>query len=576
MILALAVAASSSTVSVAQLQASLTFPVNDYVGWKGGRAVPGGATEVYRYDPASDTVSVEVTFDASGFAALPPMLALAYQYGFPIEFNQPIQDTGFRSVFGPLMGVENSTGYTYSIRGLGRYVLDEREFGAGEVPADLQAELEAEVEQILQAGHLAPWFLYPKAPRSSGKGLETGVGYPHWFYAGEQLYFLSEVAPLLPEELRARLIAYLRQERASYPPDQVRSMPFTEGAPRQVVPQSADGLRSIEENLIAYMFSGEPILWQLYGLARYYALTGEAPSPLVMASATETVQRELVYRDWATLYWQMGHTPHFNAVHGVNQMFAGFVGYIRLARLAGDASAEALGWGMLARMAVLRYAMGKYTQYEYDAGRFVLPPDPAWWAEEKDGCWRGELITFDWSRPIDNVRQVHLLDDHGVETWEWMSAVDWSKDGDLGTNDGQKVHGVQYACSYQVDVENNISYWYGKRLPYQLIFADMVPELGRFLADYLKPESETFVRRVVENQPHWYVAYLEGYLGSEDSNVSAPADSYHQFVARAWILNESPQELEGYVDVPWLPLGDFYYLHKLAETIKAYRGVSWR
>jgi hypothetical protein len=36
-------------------------------------------------------------------------------------------------------------------------------------------------------------------------------------------------------------------------------------------------------------------------------------------------------------------------------------------------------------------------------------------------------------------------------------------------------------------------------------------------------------------------------------------------------LGYSPQE----IDVPWLPAGDLYYMHKVAETIEAYRGLEW-
>ena len=33
-------------------------------------------------------------------------------------------------------------------------------------------------------------------------------------------------------------------------------------------------------------------------------------------------------------------------------------------------------------------------------------------------------------------------------------------------------------------------------------------------------------------------------------------------------------ELQKRLDVSWLARGDLFYLHKLAETIKAHRGVS--
>ncbi len=41
-------------------------------------------------------------------------------------------------------------------------------------------------------------------------------------------------------------------------------------------------------------------------------------------------------------------------------------------------------------------------------------------------------------------------------------------------------------------------------------------------------------------------------------------------------MNEDGPTLARYVDTPWVKLGDLYYLSKLAETIKAYRGASWQ
>ena len=35
-----------------------------------------------------------------------------------------------------------------------------------------------------------------------------------------------------------------------------------------------------------------------------------------------------------------------------------------------------------------------------------------------------------------------------------------------------------------------------------------------------------------------------------------------------------PERLERYLHVPWEKSGDLFYMHKLAKTIKAYRGVK--
>ncbi len=127
---------------------------------------------------------------------------------------------------------------------------------------------------------------------------------------------------------------------------------------------------------------------------------------------------------------------------------------------------------------------GRRIQAETDPKRYTLPDDPAWWAKMRKGDWMGGPVTWSWTKPLDNVRQVHRLDETGVDVWEWCGTDCY------GT--GQK----RYADPQK-------DYWYTRLAPYLLPFRDMVPELGRFLADRLKPEAEAFCARMVENQPHW-------------------------------------------------------------------------
>ncbi|HRT97803.1 MAG TPA: hypothetical protein P5532_25635, partial [Planctomycetota bacterium] len=402
----------------------------------------------------------------------------------------------------------------------------------------------------------------------------------------EALYLLSEAAPLLSAKGRDTLKAYLASEREALPPELRASMPFAAGTRRETCEPNAALLKRWEEKGIGYLTKAQPGIWNLYGLARFYELAGQKPDKDVMAKCNEIVARSMEHRDWATLYWLRGHTPGFNAVHAVNQLFAGLIGYIRLARLAGDRDAEALGWGLFARIAALRFAMGKYTQYMHDAHlfnpryclhdsllgralppedrtiqvetdpkRYTLPEDPAWWAKMRKGDWMGELVTWSWTKPLDNVRQVHRLDEAGVDVWEWCGTDCFGS--------GQKR-----------DADFQKDFWYMRLAPYLLPFRDMVPELGRFMADRLKPEVEAYCARIVENQPHWHITYAEAILSAE-IGFNCPCDAYGHFLARAWVLGEKPEQLERYLDVPWLPLGDLYYIHKLAETIKAYRGVAW-
>jgi hypothetical protein len=564
--------------------ASLSFEIADATGWRGDKAaaVAPGVTETYAYDAAGDTVTVSVKFDKADFAPLPPLLALALEYGFPARLERKPVETGHVSVLVPLTGFENSDGYAWTVQGLGKYVFAEPVLGDGQVPEALRKALDAEVDKLLEAGPLAPWLVLVNVPGSG----TVDRGEVCWQNPAETLYLLAEVAPVLSAERQAKLKEYLKAARTNAPPEKTKSIGLGKGVPREVTPHDANVLaRWAKQN--AYETQGPVPIWSLYGLARYGQLTGEKLDPAAWAACGEIVRQGLEHRDWATLYWRRGHTPHFNAVHGVNQLFAGFVGYIRLARAAGDAQAEALGFGMLARLAALRFAMGKYTQFMHDHGFFspryfgvhndpgdgtrkgappalqreadpqkaALPSDPAWWVKLRAGSWMGDLVTWNWSQPIHNVRQVHRLDETGVDVWEWCG-VDNSGTGQKRDSDIRK------------------NYWYMCLSPYYLPFRDLTPELGRFLGEHLKPESAAFCQRVVENQPHWYAAYSEAILGAEYGFMS-PCNAYSLFAAHAWVLSAPPGDLYRCADVPWLRMGDLFYLHKLAETSKAYRGVKW-
>jgi hypothetical protein len=558
-------------------ESRLAFDIVDKIGWRGSLAaeMPAKVEEVYGYDAATDTVTVSVRFDRKGLAPLPPMLALAARHGFPVQFDQGPEALGAVSPLGPLMGIRNTDRYTYRMRGLGRYVIERPRLGRAEASPALQKALVAEVDKIVAAGHLRPWLVLVNVP---GSGADQR-GDVYWDNSAEALYFLAEAAPLLPPETAQRLKSYMKRLRESYAPELLATMPYVEGAARECSPHDEKLLAQWQDKVLAQRTKGPVRVWNLYGLARYYESLNEQPSPEVWARCKQIAASQLAHRDWATLYWLRGHTPAFNAVHGVNQLFAGFVGYIRLARMAGDPQAEALGWGMLARVSALRFAMGKYTQFLHDSRQFnlhyrgpsrghegnvapqhwviklqtdpacyLIPEDPAWWVKARAGNWIGDLVAWNWTRPLDNVRQVDRLDETGVDVWEW-AGVDCS-------GSGQKR---EYA---------EAEYWYNRMTPHLLPFRDMTPELGRFLADYLKPESAAFCQRVAENLPHWHAAYAEAVLSSE-IGFMPPCDAHGQFLARAWILHEKPQELERLIDVPWVPRGDYFFLHKLTVCLTA-------
>jgi len=524
------------------------------------------------------------------------MLGLAFKYGLK-DASSPLSITvnGNNSVvvdktntnssyLGPLLGVNNTDNYQLAIKGQGKYVLANRNLGSGSVPAEIQTDIDREVDAILDAGHLKPSVFQVAVPGSGAQGR----GNIYWYNPGEIHYFLSEVYPLLNDARKTRVLSYLQSERTNFPPENARALPywgsgtFREADPPSTHTYSLWWYGDTDETHFAYMkfkTQGDAVIWNLYGLARFYQLTNTTPTSTVQTKVNTIVTNGIQHADWASLYWQNGYWPEFNAVHGVNQLFSGFVGYIRLARLSQNTAAENIGWGMLAKMAILRHSMGKYTQYLYDTGRFTFPQNtPLWQANERQDnvseacCPGGDLITFNFTQAIHNTNQIHRLDDRAVWVSDWFG----SGAGVQGTNPDEAMNGTgqDKARGPSDGSDWNELGWHSVLSPYLLPFADLTPELGRFLKDTLSAEVTIYSDRIAENQPHWFTAYSDAMVSYENGYMT-PMDSYGNFLAHAWVRNTPNTSLAKYVDYSWVKTGDLYYLHKLAEAAKAYKGWSW-
>jgi len=545
--------------------------------------VPLTATETYSYDEKSDTVTLETRVKllrlrdgGTRFAPLPPMLALAREHGFPIEVSGQVVRTSVLTAIGPCAGIEGTDRYTCKVAGLGKYVLEHRVVaGPAKEPERLARMLREEVARVVQAGHLAPW--YP-AVNAYGAGYRTYLflaGMLAWSNPGETLFVLGEILPLLDKETQGQLLAYLKKERTDYPPEKTAVLRVEEGARRErwrLEPAEIQDILLEHNQLVKtqnfYAVNRLIPEENLYYLAEFARRTGTDEVRRAWPEIRTILYPYLLRQDWATLGWyrQPGRNSTFDGLGGVvdaSHHFAALVGALRLARAAGDAEGERLLWGHFARTAIFRYALGRYANYLHDSRFIVLPTDPGltqeqyldtcgeiaasgkirslwgkadWMARHFSGSWTGRLVTYKWTSAEDDVRSVVRLDEFGVLFDEVLT---------------------RYA---------------GKGL---LAYRGLTPELGRFLADHQQAKARVFVDRVAEHMPDWYLALCTANLGAE-YNYLAPEDSYQCFLARAWILGEPPATLARFLDVPWMARGDLYYIHKLAETILAYRGLQWR
>jgi hypothetical protein len=504
---------------------------------------PATATETYSYSEANDTVTVTESFAflnvcSTGvrFAPLPPMLAVAAS-PMGIAVSGPVVDAHLNTEFGPTWGVENTQTYNWSLSGLKRYTDATRiAVSPSQAPAELIQELDSEVTKIIAAGHYAPWLFADKLPTNNV------VGDLYWANPADGLLQLSEVVNVLSEPLRSQLINYIRTERTKYPPETVYNLPLNVGKVRP-------GFSVSGADIIAQWTSGRPDVflksvppYNLYALAGYYALTKDPLGSQVFQRAGQIIDAGIAQQDWATFYWFDGFQDRSRAVVNANRHFAGLVGYVRLATMAADQAARSRGMALLAKAAVLRVAMASYTDYLYAAGLVELPPMPDWQIRQTAGQYDGHVFNYNWSGPEDDVRQVAILNQFEVRL------ADYS-----GTS----------ADTYLDHAS-----------PYLTAFRDATPEVVRLLSRYKPNKITTYLNRIESLFPQWYAAFAEGALGLEH-NLQHPSDSFQTFMLLAWLGQTPPSDLASYADIPWLREGDFFYVQKLAETVRAYNGTVW-
>lgn len=511
---------------------------------------PMTAGETYEYNSATDTVLIHETFQFQTFcgggirfAPVPPMLAVAADK-LGVTFSGVVSDPAYATDFGPYRGIENSNGYTWSISGLDKYVRARRSTSDGNpVPPELVEELTVQVERLVNAGHLAPWVFMDSVPRNDLRGDI------YWLNPADVVYQLTEIADALSGTTRQQLINYLRAERNTFPPETIPNLPLNQGGRRA-------SFAIVDAQELARWTANRPDLflkriptYNFYSLMRYYDLLGEAPPASLLGSATTAFDADLREQDWATLHWFKGFGETRVAVVNANRYFAGLLGYVRLAARAGNSAAEVTGRALLAKAAVLRVGMAEYPRFLYSAGLIVLPSDPAWQPKYTAGDWSGFVYNYNWTGPDDDVRQVVQLDQFGTVLGD--STAFWSDGPWIG--DDWRI-GI---CSGHL-----------------VAFQNLVPELGLVLSDTLGSRADSYATAVRTIFPTWYGAFSEAVLG-EEHNLSHPGDSYQVFMASALMSHLTPDQLAKYIDIPWIQTGDLFYMQKLAETIRTYRGDSW-
>lgn len=476
-------------------------------------------------------------------APLPVMLALAYHQGLPaLSFSVTPTDTKLPTEFGPIFTIPGNS-YSWSISGLGKYIKQ----GYTINPSNSQSTpfeqlLSEEVNKIIQAGHLSPYIFTMR-----------GGGTSYFRDPSETLYFLADVFPLLSSAQQAQIKDYLTAERNNYKPEVVNYLAYRDAAASRVVWDTTlwknnqryytyneniprDQKASFEIN--EYWENSSQSLYRAYGLSRYYDVTGGNPqTDGVLTYCQNKLNDFLVGEEWDTLNWYWGKYTFKrwdvyleNSPRSVQRNLAGVVGCLNLYKQVNQTAPDNF-WKIYAKLSALRFAMTRYNQYQASTGMVGLPENPT--------VAQTILRWNDFTKSENYQLQVRQISQYAVN---------------LGTG-----------ASWRLGFGGQ-----------QQIFRDMVPETARMLRDWgLGPDIQRFLDFYGKKFSDWY-RYKAPVAEGHEWRLAYPSDSYQLFMAHAWIAKTPADQLARYVDIPWMERGDFYYLQKLSETVKAYRGIVWQ
>jgi len=474
----------------------------------------GDASITYDYQ----YINIQDAWNTSGsrIAYLPTTTALAAWNGSPIQINdQPLGnhvDFDYMTPLGRVAGVANTSSVTARLPGIAEYWRSYQEDPVSVDPNDpLRLELITEIEKMVAAGHLRPGYGIHGIWDSVASSRIGQYMADYYHNPAEMYYTLLMAFPLLPANLQGQVQQYLQSEFQTYPPFAVSHVGWSTGTTRNffdLPPETEADTSSFTpcEICNSWGFPGENI----YASYVYAKNFGNA------AGIFSQVDDKLDY------------LPDFpqSFPHRLNSKIIGYIGYLRLADLANITPSDSIENDMV-DLFVARAALSKYAS-ALDATGFEY------------GGYKWSVRTSAPNHPdtLFTPRMIGTL-------WSQMPLYGYPRNVITGLSGGHTGGGY----SFGID------------------FLSLVPELAAFLHEYAHSEVQATVDDYSTRAPYWFVAQVQE-LGGE--SVIVPIyDVVAMFQAKAMILGESRSEIEQYLDVPVMKVGDLYYLLNLVATLKA-------
>ena len=495
------------------------------------RDFPLSVGEDFKIDPQTDTVAIENDFRWISFnddwdsppikaAPIPPMLALALRGEAPVKLfanNREVKpvDYEFMDTAGIMMAIEGVDDYTYRISEL-EYLLDVPHLSGNITNSrarSLQEKLEKHIEQMVEAGPLAPLlYIY------GGIG-GTWFSHFYWGTSSELAGALAASYPYLSEKLQETVLTYLKSEWEANPPFEFNRSRYTSGrlrTPYEIPWEDMDrqlgyALKREEE------YRRSDHLFELYGVDAYLRLTGKEPPEKLRSKVRDLATEILGRQDWALMgparfrTVRDRHAVFYYNLQGsatYNRWLAGAIGLTRMAYRYGWENEEQLGRYLAAKLAVARIGQARYV---YQMHRY--------------GLVRGR--TED-----DNRALLHI---------DTTCAV-------LGRG------------PLEVGVHQN------QELP---PFNDLTEEVGRWFGKYARAECKIYLDHLDYSLPLWYISEAPKQQATE--HRTSPLQNYSgNVLAQHWILDKQGDEFTRYIDTTRF-VGDLYYIRNLATGIQCYR-----
>jgi hypothetical protein len=487
---------------------------------------PAEVTETAAVD--GDAVALTETFTWESFtddwdspavraAPLPPMLALALGSETPpatfTAAGREVRPADYQWMgwFGKAMAVEGTDAYTWRVD-LAPLVSAKREPVFVAVAAQpLRERLEAHVAAMLDAGRLRPLFFV-----HGGIGTDWYAAY-YWLSAPAHAYALARAWPYLPPRLREQIGPYLADLWQARPPLTLKPAYYADGAARTPYATDLEGVRLFVSRVRDGFYRRRNALLDVYRLEYARGRIDGLPAVDGLRDRARQAAEDLAGRsDWAILgptrlkEWTRPQEVRWRTLQGsaaYNSWLAGAAGLVRMARAEGWQEEARLGAVLAARFAMARLAQARYVAEMH-----------------RMGLVRGDVA--------DDFRAVSHVDARCV-------LVRW----------GPITTGVMEDQEFPP-------------------FADLVPEVGRWLGAHARPDCRRYLDYLDAAVPYWYLS--EAPKQSATEHRVCPL--WHQcgtVPAQAWLLGKRGQAYRRYVDATRFT-GDLYYIENLVTGIEAW------